>query len=138
MPCRCTMRYSEESPIPNRWRISDVGVLVAPYRRPISSASSLLSLRRRRASSDREVIVCPPWTPSSETVAAGSTILNAVLLLFRHYCTLNRSHSSILEVEVVHLDGKRSSKTLATGTAVLNQAHIERLARLLAGHLPAW
>jgi hypothetical protein len=30
MPCRCTTRYSEDSPIPNRWRISDVGVLVSP------------------------------------------------------------------------------------------------------------
>src|SRR6266568_1932551 len=32
MPCRCTMWYSEESPMPNRSRISEVGVLVSPYR----------------------------------------------------------------------------------------------------------
>jgi hypothetical protein len=76
MPCRCTMRYSDESPIPNRSRISEVGVLVPPYRRAISSASSLLSRRRRRLSSDREKLRGPPWTPSTETACAGSTILN--------------------------------------------------------------
>jgi hypothetical protein len=37
----------------------------------------------------------------------------------------------------VHLEGKRSIKTLATRTAVLDPAGIERLARLLAAHLPA-
>src|SRR5216683_6217885 len=35
-PRRCTTRYSEESPIPKRARISDVGVLVSAYSRPIS------------------------------------------------------------------------------------------------------
>ena len=37
----------------------------------------------------------------------------------------------------VHLAGKWSIKTLATGTAVLDPTGIEQLARLLAEHLPA-
>jgi len=37
----------------------------------------------------------------------------------------------------VHLEGKRSITTLAIRAAVLDPGRIERLARLLAGHLPA-
>jgi hypothetical protein len=36
----------------------------------------------------------------------------------------------------VQLEGKRSTKTLATRTAVLDPAGLEQLARLIAGHLP--
>ena len=46
-PCRCTTRYKEDSPIPKRSRISDVGVLVSAYSRAMSRSSSGLNLRRR-------------------------------------------------------------------------------------------
>jgi len=45
-PSRCTMRYSEDSPIPNRLRISEVGVVFSAYRRATSRCCSGLSLRR--------------------------------------------------------------------------------------------
>jgi hypothetical protein len=47
MPSRCTTRYKEDSPIPKRSRIADVGVLVSAYSRAMSRSSSGLNLRRR-------------------------------------------------------------------------------------------
>ena len=46
-PCRCTTRYREDSPIPKRSRMSDVGMLVSAYSRAMSRFSSGLNLRRR-------------------------------------------------------------------------------------------
>jgi hypothetical protein len=61
--------------MPNRSRISEVGVLVSAYRRPISRASSLLTLRRRRPSG-LDVLAITSLTPTTETASAGSAILN--------------------------------------------------------------
>ena len=46
-PWSWTMRYREDSPMPRRAQISDVGVLVSAYSRAISCFSSRLNLGRR-------------------------------------------------------------------------------------------
>ncbi len=46
-PCFCSNRYSDESPIPNRSRISPVDVVASRYRRTTSSCSLSVSLGRR-------------------------------------------------------------------------------------------
>lgn len=85
-PWRCTMRYREDSPIPNRLRISEVGVVFSAYRRATSRCCSGLSLRR--AARARLLSPgCAGWAVctdtssadkalSSEASCTGSVVLN--------------------------------------------------------------
>ncbi len=68
--------------MPNRSRISDVGMLASAYSRATSRCCSGLSLRRR----DRSELALPACAPSvlsmegSSTSSTGSTMLNCTVL----------------------------------------------------------
>jgi hypothetical protein len=69
------MRYREDSPMPRRAQISDVGVLVSAYSRAISCFFSRLNLGRREP---RVLIVLATgaWAFAADTACTSSTTVN--------------------------------------------------------------
>ena len=68
------MRYREDSPMPRRAQISDVGVLESAYSRAISPFSSGLTLGRRERV--LMLLATGAWAFAADTSRRSSTTVN--------------------------------------------------------------
>jgi hypothetical protein len=108
------MRYRDDSPMPRRAQISEVGVLVSAYSRATSCFSSRLNLGRR-APRVLMLLATGAWAFAADTSCTSSTTVNGFSSIL-----LAVTETSILRVRL----GRHRAQILAVVTC----------ARLVLGH----